>query len=116
MPKAVEHALVDTAVDDDGDIDILLAGNGDTLLGRSDGAAHGSLLPLVLASSMLPDPDPQGSLPARGGEEEWKARGEALEGGTPTAPMPPQGSGMVEVVIPPQGSPLAALAPWVRSQ
>ena len=110
MPKADEHALVDTAVDGEGDIDILLAIAGDTLLGRSDGAAHGSLLPLVLASSMFPDPDPQGSLPARGGEEEWKARGEALEG-TPTAPMPPQGSGMVEVVIPPQGSPPAALAP-----
>ena len=60
----------------------------------------------------MPPADPQGSLLALGGDE-LKVRGEALDG-TPTAPIPPQGSGMVEVLIapiPPQGSPPAALAP-----
>ena len=50
-------------------------------------------------------PLPQGS--AWGGEPWWKARGLALLGGTPWAPIPPQGSGIVdwETMFPPHGSP-----------
>ena len=68
---------------------------GSLLLGAGAGADQGSGL----------------VFPAEGGEVEEAApntSGEPRDGGTPTPPMPPQGSGMVEVEmmgpIPPQGS------------
>ena len=55
---------------------------------------------LALGSPPLPHGSPWG------GDPWWKASGLALLGGTPCAPMPPQGSGMVDwdTMFPPQGS------------
>ena len=79
-------------------------------------APQGSLLPLLTLTGAAADAaglEPHGSAgaglaPVEGGELDPKTRGLPLDGGTPTPPIPPQGSGIVEVdiigPIPPQGS------------
>ena len=105
------HAVAAESVSEASVNNILLIGAGDTLLGISAGAAQGSLLMLLgLTRSTFPEVDPHGSLVCLGGEE-LNVNGDAREGGTPTAPMPPHGSGIVDVVIPSQGSPPPALEP-----
>ena len=85
-------------------------------------APQGSLLPLLPPAGAgcppaAPHGSPAGLAPADGGEPEpANTSGEPRLGGTPTPPMPPQGSGIVELEmigpIPPHGSvPAPAPAP-----
>ena len=70
------------------------------------------MLPLLAAGTAVAAGVAHGSaaaglVPAEGGELDPNTRGEPLDGGTPTPPIPPHGSGMVEDMmgpIPPHGS------------